>query len=132
MVQEIIEKYKLAPDSYYPDIENPYSFRDGENVMNNSIQEQNELYEKYSKKWQHRVKEGWYGFGGLGNPTPPVWYNVIDEMLTYIEKECPDLVIRQIKIKWGILCMYVDGITPEINQEIRILTNVLRDKKLIY
>lgn len=61
-----------------------------------------ELYDK----WEHRIGKGWYGFdiGGV----PADWIKQIDEYLAWLEKNCPDFEIHQIKIKFGSLRVYVD------------------------
>ena len=48
-------------------------------------------------KWAYRVGKGWYGFN-LGH-IPPVWTKMLDEFLCWLETQCPDFEIHQVKIK---------------------------------
>jgi hypothetical protein len=42
-------------------------------------------------KWAYRVGKGCYGFS-LGH-IPPVWTDVLDEFLSWVEAQCPDFEI---------------------------------------
>jgi hypothetical protein len=48
-------------------------------------------------KWAYRVGKGYYGFC-LGN-VPHIWTDVLDEFLCWLETQCPDFEIHQVKIK---------------------------------
>lgn len=129
---EIIKKYNLAPDSYYPDEVNPYDFRTGKLTdMDNRIAEQYGLYRTYTHKWKDYVPEKWYGWGGLGNPTPAIWYRAIDEFLEYVKEIDPEFKILYIKIKLGGLRIGIDT-KCDIIQDIRKLETSMYDNKLIY
>jgi len=91
------------------------------------------LYESDIKmfyKWAYRVGKGWNGFL-LGN-VPPVWTDVLDEFLCWLEIQCPEFEIHQIKLKLGSLRFYVgtktDLIIPDkkIRSEIDQLRNLMR------
>ena len=51
------------------------------------------------QKWGYRVGKGWYGFD-VGE-IPPAWTQVLDEFFTWLEIQCPDFQIHQVKIKAG-------------------------------
>ena len=58
------------------------------------------------QKWAYRVGKGWYGFD-LGD-IPRDWVDVLDDFLAWMESQCPDFEIRQVKIKFGGLRFYID------------------------
>jgi hypothetical protein len=80
-------------------------------------------------KWAYRVGKGWYGFA-LGN-VPRVWTDVLDEFLCWLEIQCPDFEIHQVKIKLGRLRFYAgtktEFVIPDqtIRSEISQLQNLL-------
>ena len=43
-------------------------------------------------KWAYRVGKGWYGFN-LGH-IPPVWTDMLDDFLSWLESQCPDFEIQ--------------------------------------
>lgn len=81
-------------------------------------------------KWAYRVGKGWYGFN-LGH-IPPVWTEMLDEFLGWLEIQCPDFEIQQIKMKLGSVRVYVDAKTNDkalndaIQAECWKLTDLLR------
>ena len=81
-------------------------------------------------KWAYRVGKGWYGFA-LGN-VPRVWTDLLDEFLSWLEIQCPDFEIHQIKMKFGFVRIYLgtktDFVIPDekIRSEISELQNLLR------
>ena len=81
-------------------------------------------------KWAYRVGKGWYGFS-LGD-VPRVWTDVLDEFLCWLESQCPDFEIQQIKMKIGSVRVYVDPKTNDkaLNEAVRAecwkLTGLLR------
>ncbi len=89
------------------------------------------------QKWAYRVGKGWYGFA-LGN-VPNVWRFVLDEFLDWLEKQCPDFEIHQVKMKFRTLRFYVgtkadlfirnEKINAEISQLQRLLSLPLDDEK---
>lgn len=80
-------------------------------------------------KWAYRVGKGWYGFN-LGD-VPRVWTDVLDEFLSWLERQCPDFGIHQVKIKGRGLRIYLgtktDLFIPDerIRSEISQLQNLL-------
>ena len=80
-------------------------------------------------KWAYRVGKGWYGFA-LGN-VPRVWTDMLNEFLCWLEIQCPDFEIHQIKMKLGGIRIYLgtktDFIIPDeqIRSEISQLQNLL-------
>jgi hypothetical protein len=85
-------------------------------------------------KWAYRVGKGWYGFN-LGH-IPPIWTEVLDEFLSWLETQCPDFEIQQIKTKFGPLRIYIDthcadkAVNERVRSEIRKLGNLLRNPPL--
>jgi hypothetical protein len=81
-------------------------------------------------KWAYRVGKGWYGFN-LGH-IPPVWTNMLDEFLCWLEIQCPDFEIQQIKMKLGSVRVYVgthskdNAVNEKVNSEISKLRNLMR------
>jgi hypothetical protein len=80
-------------------------------------------------KWAYRVGKGWYGFD-LGD-VPRVWGDVLDDFLLWLETQCPDFEIHQVKIKYGKLRVYIGTKTrlfipdEKIRSEISQLENLL-------
>jgi hypothetical protein len=81
-------------------------------------------------KWAYRVGKGWYGFS-LGD-VPRVWTDVLDQFLCWLEIQCPDFEIHQIKMKLGGVRIYLgtktNFVIPDENicSEISQLQNLLR------
>jgi len=81
-------------------------------------------------KWAYRVGKGWYGFN-LGH-IPPIWTQMLDEFLCWLEVQRPDFEIHQIKIKLGGVRIYLgtktDFVIPDesIRSEISKLQKLLR------
>jgi len=125
IANELITKYKLEADSYY--LANPYEILDpwGRDVISNRIEELQIKYQKY-------VPARWYGLRGLSYPIPLVWLDVIDEYLQYATKECPDLHVLQVKVKYGGIRLYLDNWTDDVRVASYKLGDVLYDSKLIY
>ena len=82
------------------------------------------------QKWAYRVGKGWYGFD-LGD-IPRAWADVLDDFLAWMESQCPDFEIRQIKIKFGGLRFYIDTKCPReaintmVQSEIAQLQDLLK------
>jgi len=80
-------------------------------------------------KWAYRVGKGWYGFS-LGD-VPRVWTDVLDEFLSWLEAQCPNFEIHQVKKKGRGLRVYLgtktDLFIPDekIRSEISQLQNLL-------
>jgi hypothetical protein len=80
-------------------------------------------------KWAYRVGKGWYGFS-LGD-VPRVWTDVLDEFLSWLEIQCPDFEIHQVKIKGRGLRLYLgtktEFVIPDekVRSEISQLQNLL-------
>lgn len=81
------------------------------------------------QKWAYRVGKDWYGFS-LGN-VPRVWTDVLDEFLCWLETQCPDFEIHQVKIKGRGLRIYLGTKTDlfipneKVRSEISQLQNLL-------
>jgi hypothetical protein len=121
IINELKQKYNLAPDSYYT--KSPYSM---------------DLYGKTSpreivlrEKWKNYIEPKYYGFS-LGGPTPAVWFDVIDEFLDFLKEKHPDFKILQIKLKMGSLRCYIENISPDTQKLVFDLENLLSDKFLVY
>ncbi len=126
--QDLLEKHSCKEDSYFKENEFPYS----EKWKEEKAQEDEEWMCKLQGRFGDRVPKGWYGFGGLGVPTPLVWYKLIYEFLEWVEKECPDFEIHQQKIKMGSYRCHLGNINEKVQENIKILELGLFDQKLIY
>ena len=68
------------------------------------------------QKWAYRVGKGWHGFD-LGD-VPRVWADLLNDFLAWMESQCPDFEILQIKMKCGGLRFYIDTkIVDEVLQQ---------------
>ena len=68
------------------------------------------------QKWACRVRQGCYGFD-LGD-APRVWADLLNDFLAWVESQCPDFEILQIKMKCGGLRFYIDTkIVDEVLQQ---------------
>lgn len=121
IIEILKQKYNLAPDSYYT--KSPYSM---------------DLYCKTNpreielrKKWKFHIPPKWSGIS-LGEPTPIIWFEVIDEFLDYVKEKHLNFKILQIKIKFSNLRMYLENISPPTQKLVYELENLLSDKYLIY
>lgn len=123
-IQDLIDSYKLKRNSYITD----------KNLSKNSNNEDKFIKNTnkfFNEKWQNRIPTGWYGWD-LGWNTPHFFFNVIDEFLEYVEKECPTFEIHQIKTKYGGLRIYLGNVSNEISKEIDQLQNILFEEGLKY
>jgi len=130
--EELIKKYKLIPDHYYDFPAYPLDFKPYTDVMEEDANFCKYKFKALKEKYKNRVPDRWYGFDGLGNPTPYVWYEALEEFLEYVEQQCPQFEIYQIKIKFGGIRIYLGNISEEIQQDISKLTSVMTDAKLVY
>ena len=68
------------------------------------------------QRWACRVRQGCYGFD-LGD-VPRVWADLLNDLLAWMESQCPDFEILQIKMKCGGLRFYIDTkIVDEVLQQ---------------
>lgn len=138
-VFELIKNYGLQPNSYYEYGDNPYQLRQKEvqSIIDNWPEKgyppADEFlpikYKALKLKWESYIGEGYYGFS-IDPPCPEIWYDVVDDFLSYVREECPKFRISQIKIKYGGLKIYLVGIDDNIKLEIEELEKVLFDEKL--
>jgi hypothetical protein len=80
-------------------------------------------------KWAYRVGKGWYGFD-LGD-VPRVWGDVLDDFLSWLETQCPDFEIHQIKIKVGRLRVYIGTKTRLFIPDEKIRSEISRLEDLL-
>ena len=80
-------------------------------------------------KWAYRVGKGWYGFN-LGH-IPPVWTEMLDEFLCWLEIQRPDFEIHQIKMKFGVLRFYVGTKTDWVIPDEKIRSEISKMQKLL-
>jgi len=80
-------------------------------------------------KWAYRVGKGWYGFN-LGH-IPPVWTEMLDEFLCWLEIQRPDFEIHQIKMKFGGLRFYVGTKTDWVIPDEKIRSEISKMQKLL-
>jgi hypothetical protein len=81
------------------------------------------------EKWAYRVGKGWYGFN-LGH-VPPVWLDMINDFLSWLELECPDFEIHQVKIKVGGLRLYVGTKTKLMIPDERVRAEISALERLL-
>jgi hypothetical protein len=80
-------------------------------------------------KWAYRVGRGWYGFD-LGD-VPRVWGDVLDDFLSWLETQCPDFEIHQVKIKCGKLRVYIGTKTRLFIRDEKIRSEISRLEDLL-
>lgn len=80
-------------------------------------------------KWAYRVGKGWYGFD-LGD-VPRVWGDVLDDFLSWLETQCPDFEIHQVKIKFGKLRVYIGTKTRLFIRDEKIRSEISRLEDLL-
>lgn len=76
------------------------------------------------------ISEGFYGFD-LG-AIPSVWITVLDQFLNDVEKKFPEFKIQQIKVKFGGIRIYLEGVDEETSDLANKLGNLLYDRRLVY
>ena len=81
------------------------------------------------QKWAYRVGKGWYGFS-LGN-VPHVWRFVLDEFLEWLEKQCPDFEIHQVKMKFRSMRIYLGTKTDLFIPDEKIKAEISKLQKLL-
>ena len=81
------------------------------------------------QKWAYRIGRGWYGFD-LGH-VPPVWLDIINDFLSWLELECPDFEIHQVKIKVGGLRLYAGTKTKLMIPDGRIRAEISALERLL-
>jgi hypothetical protein len=88
------------------------------------------------QKWAYRVGKGWYGFDL--SDIPNVWVFMLDTFLAWVELQCPDFEILQIKTKFGGLRFYINthcndvGVNEIVRAEIAKLEKLMFHKNLIF
>ena len=80
-------------------------------------------------KWAYRVGKGWYGFN-LGH-IPPVWTEMLDEFLCWLEIQQPDFEIHQIKMKLGSVRIYLGTKTDFVIPDEKIRSEISKLQKLL-
>lgn len=131
-IEELIQKYNLKKDGYCEGVDALYGVSEHSDDVKARFFDT--VYEKemaLNNKYADRIPKGWYGFS-LGTPTPVLFFDVIEEFLDYAIEQCPNLVILQVKIKFGGLRLYIDRVTEQIAKECFELQDLLFDSKLIY
>jgi hypothetical protein len=118
IMTELKEKYKTADFS-----------------QRNPAREKEDATNFLMQRWGYKVEKKWYGFD-LGW-APISWAHIINEYLVYLNQECPEFKILQIKIKFGGLRFYVElncdeSILEKIEKEISELESWLHHSNLIY
>jgi len=80
-------------------------------------------------KWAYRVGKGWYGFS-MGD-APRVWTDVLDEFLCWLEIQCPDFEIHQVKIKGIKMRLYLGTKTDFVIRDERIRSEISQLQNLL-
>jgi hypothetical protein len=115
--QQIIQKFDLHPNGY--------------EFPTTTIGD-HDYVEKLHQKHHTHIGEGWSGFADLPNGIPLIWIEAIDQFLQYVKDDYPDFQIQQIKLKYGGVRMYIDGVPDYIQDEVQELVATLHDDQLIY
>jgi len=70
--------------------------------------------------WAYRVRRDWYGFA-LGN-VPYVWKDMLNDFLLWLQSQCPDFEILQVKVKMRGLRLYIETNSQDsaVNKRVRI------------
>jgi hypothetical protein len=130
IVEELIGKYKARLARAHEKLENEYER--GRPILGcESYCANTYLFQK----WAYRVGKGWYGFSV--DDIPQEWAVMINDFLAWVETQCPDFEIHQIKIKCGRLCVYVEtkcgdkAVNESVHSEIRKLESLLCHEHLI-
>jgi hypothetical protein len=102
--------------------------------MNKPAKTKSEIYHHFADialfyKWAYRVGQGWYGFS-LGQ-IPRVWVDMIDEFLSWLETQRPDFEIHQIKIKFGMVRIYLGTKTDLMIRDKKICAEISKMEKLL-
>ncbi len=125
IIQVLTKKYNLAAGSYYKS--SPYSADTKTIGFSLVTPREKEL----RAKWSNYVQEKWYGIS-LGQPTPEIWFDVLDEFLEYVRANNSEFKILQIKVKFGAARIYLENISEESRGFANQLENLLSDKLLVY
>lgn len=137
--KEILEKYNALRNSYYESDCDPIQeakdyvnavLDSNKNAYHNPWMIELPVYRYLKSKYKNRVRDNCIGFS-LSLPCPTIWYNIVDEFLIYVSKQCPAFEILQICIKNGGIKITLDNISDEINEEIAIIEEALYDYKLL-
>ncbi len=121
--EELIKKYNLVPNTYLK--ESPY------NKLSPFVEGITRSQDEWLlEKWDKYIPTGWYGFSL--DPFPDICADAIDEFLEYVEKECRNFEILQIKLKFGGLRMYMGNINENIQKQCDLLMSVMKDERLFY
>ena len=131
-VQEIVDAYYLGVD--IPDeFKTVYHYRDAhETKFEEEFCSSEITDDSLCKKYAKHIPKGWYGFS-IGQPTPPNWFKVIDKVVGLLTDNDPNFEIHQIKMKFGMICFYVESeVIEDIWDICSYVEKNLHSPKLIY
>ena len=137
-IQPIFEKYNAHRDSYFQPDEDPYksakeyfdavmSTYQGRGWPTWELDKPNVRWLK--NKWKSRVRENSIGFSLYA--IPEIWVNVIDEILTEINKEYPGFSIDFIGVKNAGIKFELLNIDYKINDQLDYAEYELFDYRLL-
>jgi len=129
--QDIFNQYELKPIKLPAGHKDVYSFlRTYPEFKKDFETEKNDFY--FINKYHNYIDNGHYGFS-IGTPIVPEWNEIIEKILDLCIKTDPDFKIQQIKLKFGMMCFYVQSNVIEDVQEIeKLIMNKMRDSALVY
>jgi hypothetical protein len=122
--KQLIEKYNLAPHSYYVASAYPVNWADPTTKENAAKDYDLDI------KWSKHIPAGWYGFSLA--PCPDSWFSAIDEFLDELVKQNQEFEIHQVKLKYGQCRFYFDKLTEDQQEALSLLEAALEDKFLVY
>jgi len=120
---------KYHCDRPIPDGINPFRLdEETKECWNNRLQQ-------LKDKWAARVEPGWSGFD-LDN-VPPNWIDAIDEALDYVNSVNDGFTIKQVKLKFGGIRIYLNFYTgdeagKQLHSDIVDFWTSFHDNKLVW
>lgn len=137
-IPAIFEKYNLHRDCYFQPNDDPYksakeyfdavmSTYQGRGWPTWELDKPNVRWIK--NKWKDRIRENSIGFSLYA--IPEIWVNIIDEVLSEINKECPGFTIDFIGVKNGGIKFSLNNINDNVGDALDIAEYELFDCKLL-
>lgn len=140
-VKLILQKHGAQRDNYYSINDNPvaeakkyiksiWNSYEGNEFPPPSYLFDTPEYRYLKSKWSTKVIRDAIGFS-MPQPTPVVWYAILDDFFSYINDENPNFVIKSVIVKHGGISIHLDNISEKVKQEIEELEWELYDIRLI-
>lgn len=140
-IKEIVDSNSAIRDSYYDTHSDPQ--RDAKEyamAIWDSYSKNGEMppswafdipeYRFLKDKFKDRIKENSLGFS-MSLPCPTKWYVVVDQILTKLLSEYPDMLIVNISIKNGGVRFVLENIPDNIVEELQYVEFNLWDRRIL-